>query len=300
MNMNYAKVSPTCPVCHSLIHTLLYKKNSQLNYNSFTPTSSDFGIYFDLYKCEGCHTVFSLDNVSESDIAKLYTASKHGDYMLERDNRQRNFRNLIKTFARYLQDRDNVSILDIGSSTGLFLNTVKETFPNWKLSGIEPSKDAVQHCKELFNIELLQGVFEDISLPKNEYDIVTMLDLIEHVHNPLDIIASAHKCLKDNGLLVITTPNIESWTARLFKQRWWSFRLMHTLYYSPLSMQLMLSKKGFRVIKMRGLIRTFSLRYCLRHLGWTITGPSFTIPFPLTLGDMVIIARKETPTPHDA
>ncbi len=286
--------SRKCPVCDSRVTTLYYKKNRTVPVASYAPTSSDFGIFYDLYRCDACHTVFASESLSDELMATAYEFSQHDGYMLEQDNRRRNFKHLAKALSRYLDAGEETSVLDVGASTGLFLDTVREVFPHWKLSGVEPSTDAVKKCEEMFDISLRQGVFESIEIAPETHDVVTMLDLIEHIHNPMHVIDAANRCLKPNGLLVITTPNIESWTARFFGRRWWSFRLMHTLYFSPLSIQQMLARGGFRVVKMRGLIRLFSLRYCLRHLGWTIRGPSVVIPFPLSLGDMLVIARKET------
>ena len=289
-------VNPTriCPVCNSRVTTLFYKKNKLVPAESFAPSSSDFGIFYDLYRCDACHTVFVSERLPEHVTAKLYECSQHDGYMLEQGNRRRNFRRLVKVITQYLGSGVKKSLLDVGASAGVFLDTVREALPHWELSGVEPSTDAVKKCENMFHIKLQQGVFEDIESEPEKYDVITMLDLIEHVHSPTLVIEAAYRFLKPGGLLLITTPNIRSWTARLFRRRWWSFRLMHTLDFSPLSIRQMLAQEGFRVVKMRGLIRLFSLRYCLRHLGWTIRGPSVVIPFPLSLGDMLVIARKET------
>lgn len=290
--------SPYCPICHSRITTLYYRENRVLPVKSFSPSASDFGIYYALYRCQGCHAVFASDLLSAMELSKIYQASRHDGYMLEEKSRRINFQHLAKALARYLDPSQSIDLLDVGSSVGLFLDTVRRLYPHWTLAGIEASKSAVETCEKLYHFKLKQGMFETADIPLNSQDVVTMLDLIEHVRKPMAIIEAANRSLKTSGLLVITTPNIESWTARLFQKHWWSFRLMHTLYFSPLSMRQMLARGGFRVVKMRGLIRLFSLRYCLRHLGWTIKGPSITLPFPLSLGDMLVIARKEIDIPQ--
>ena len=283
----------TCPVCESEITTLYYRKNRTIPVESFKPSATDFGIYYDLYRCEGCRTVFASEIPSRIEMARVYQASRHDGYLLEETNRRHNFSGLIKTIASYQDSERRLNLLDVGASTGLFLDTVRGLFPDWSLMGVEASLSAVEKARQLYNIELKQGMFESVAITPAGQDIITMLDFIEHVRGPLEVIKLANRCLKPGGILVITTPHIDSWTSRIFRSRWWGFRLMHTLYFSRLSMTQMLARGGFRVIKMRGLIRLFSLRYCLRHLGWTIQGPSTRIPFPLALGDMLVIARKE-------
>jgi len=283
----------SCPVCRSQITTLYYCKNRTIPVKSFNPSSTDFGIYYDLYRCEECHAVFASEIPSEEAIAEVYQASCHDGYLLEETNRRHNFLGLIRMIAIYQDTGQPLKLLDVGASTGLFLDTVRSLYPNWILLGVEASLSAIGQARQLYNIKLKQGMFELVEIPPASQDIITMLDFIEHVRDPRENIKLAKRYLKPGGILVITTPNINSWTSRIFRSRWWGFRLMHTLYFSRLSMTQMMAQEGFQVIKMRGLIRFFSLRYCLRHLGWTIQGPSIQIPFPLSLGDMLVVARKE-------
>ncbi len=285
----------TCPVCDSRIVSLYHRRNREFPVKSFTPSASDFGVFYDLYRCEGCGIVFAADMPPERELAQAYRSSSPEGYALEKKNRERNFQRLIRTAAGYVRRDERVRLLDVGSSTGLFLETVRKTFPEWILTGVEASASAAELARGESGARIIQGMFETAEDIPGGQDIVAMLDLIEHVRSPLEIICKANQSLKPQGILVLTTPNINSWTSRLFRTHWWSFRCMHTLYFSPLSMKQVLARGGFRVVAMRGLIRLFSLRYCLRHLGWSIQGPSASIPFPLSLGDMLIIARKEVP-----
>lgn len=282
-----------CPVCGSRIVSLYYHKNREFPVKSFTPSASDFGVFYDLYRCEGCRVVFAADMPPEQELAQAYRSSHPEGYTLEKKNRQRNFQRLIKNVAGYVQRQERIRLLDVGTSTGLFLGTVQKTFPHWELTGVEASAAAAEMARGQDGVNIIQGMFETAAGIPGGQDIITMLDLIEHVRSPLEIICQANQFLKTGGILVLSTPNIKSWTSRLFRTHWWGFRCMHTLYFSPLSMKQILARGGFRVVTMRGLIRLFSLRYCLRHLGWSIQGPSASIPFPLSLGDMLIIARKE-------
>ena len=289
-----APSSPACRVCGTRITRLYRRKLRAPDVASFTPSASDFGIFYDLYRCEGCHAVFAAECLSFDALAHEYATSLPDGYMVEEKNRRSNFRHLTRLIAGYVDPAQPLQLLDVGASTGLFLDTVRALYPHWRLNGIEASSAAVEVCRRLFGLALLHGMFESAyAIPDASQDVVTMLDFLEHVANPMLVAQAAWRCLKPGGILAITTPNIDSWTARIFGPRWWSFRAMHTLYFSPLSMRQMLARAGFRIVSMRGLIRLFSLRYCLRHLGWTIRGPRYSLPFPLALGDMLVIARKE-------
>ena len=184
--------------------------------------------------------------------------------------------------------------MDIGASAGLFLHTVQIYQPAWSISGIEASRQAVNACKSRFNIDLIHGMLEDISLESHleRYDVITMFDIIEHVRQPLKMMQKASALLKKNGILVVTTPNIESWTSKILQSRWWSYRLMHNVLFSCQSMRHLMSRSSLKVIRMRGLIRLFSLGYCMKHLGWSAGAGKLNLTVPLALGDMLVFARK--------
>jgi hypothetical protein len=119
-----------------------------------------------------------------------------------------------------------------------------------------------------------------------------MFDIIEHVQEPLKMMQKASALLKVGGILVVTTPNIESWTSKILQSRWWSYRLMHNVLFSRQSMRHLMSRSSLQVIRMRGLIRLFSLGYCMKHLGWSAGSGALNVSFPLALGDMLVFARK--------
>jgi len=281
----------SCPICECKISTLYKHKNRTDLVDSFDPSSKDIGIFYDLLRCDMCHSVYAKECPDKDEMSKLYCEANHDGYTAEETNRRKNFENLLESIRKLVPiDAD---MLDVGCATGIFLDAAQKLFPRWKVSGVEASASAVDTCMNKYGIKAKRGMFENMETPTQKYDIVTMLDVIEHASDPMAMVQKANSCLVPNGLLVVTTPNIGSWTARLFGRRWWGFRRMHTLYFSRLSMRQMLARGGFRVIQTRGLVRFFSITYCLQHLGW-ITGCSFGgFAVPLALGDMMVVARKE-------
>lgn len=285
----------SCPVCEATVCSPFKKKNRFDSVQSFSPSSSDFGIFFDLYKCQGCGAVYSFEYPNYEDIESFYLNSDHDGYLSESKNRQATFKRIIKLIDGYLgPKKDLISLMDIGASAGLFLHTVQIYQPSWSIFGIEASRQAVNACKSRFNIDLIHGMLEDISLESHleRYDVITMFDIIEHVRQPLKMMQKASALLKKNGILVVTTPNIESWTSKILQSRWWSYRLMHNVLFSCQSMRHLMSRSSLKVIRMRGLIRLFSLGYCMKHLGWSAGAGKLNLTFPLALGDMLVFARK--------
>ena len=192
----------SCPVCEATVCSPFKKKNRFDSVQSFSPSSSDFGIFFDLYKCQGCGAVYSLEYPNYEDIESFYLNSDHDGYLSESKNRQATFKRIIKLIDGYLgPKKDLISLMDIGASAGLFLHTVQIYQPAWSISGIEASRQAVNACKSRFNIDLIHGMLEDISLESHleRYDVITMFDIIEHVRQPLKMMQKASEVMLGEG-----------------------------------------------------------------------------------------------------
>ena len=66
-----------------------------------------------------------------------------------------------------------------------------------------------------------RGSVESIDLPQNTYDLVFMIQTIEHVEKPDEVLRGIHKLLKPGGKLVIVTDNTDSLDFRFFKKSYW-------------------------------------------------------------------------------
>jgi SAM-dependent methyltransferase len=68
--------------------------------------------------------------------------------------------------------------------------------------------------------DYFHGRIEDYQ-PKERYDFILALNLIEHVAKPLDVMRKLNECLTSEGILLIKTPNIDSLDARIFRHHNW-------------------------------------------------------------------------------
>ncbi len=104
-----------------------------------------------------------------------------------------------------LIDVASKQVLDIGFGRGFFLYFLKEMGAN--VFGIEPDADAIRYASKDLGIPSVRqiGVGE---LGDNErYDLILLMDLIEHLLNPGDALAKLSSLLNPGGYLVIWTPN---------------------------------------------------------------------------------------------
>lgn len=88
-----------------------------------------------------------------------------------------------------------------------------------------------------------KGSAESLPFEDNQFDTVTAGELIEHLENPARFVAEAHRVLKKNGALILTTPNRKSWVNRAFK----SYNTkIHLSLFTPDELQDLLHKNHFR------------------------------------------------------
>lgn len=141
------------------------------------------------------------------------------------------------------------SILDIGCSEGQFLNQLTR-FGDWKTFGIEPDTKATKEAFQRYGLNIINGDAQCINFPPDHFDVVTMWDVIEHLHNPKQILQVIHKILKPSGVLIISTPFRDRLEEVLFGKYWVGYEIPRHLHiFSYKTLNLLLNKTGFKLIE---------------------------------------------------
>jgi SAM-dependent methyltransferase len=78
-----------------------------------------------------------------------------------------------------------------------------------------------------------------------EFDVVTMLEVIEHALDPLAVLQHARRLLKPNGILYLTTGNARPYRDRLLAWRY-VIPEIHVSFFEPCTLEAALSRAGFR------------------------------------------------------
>jgi 2-polyprenyl-3-methyl-5-hydroxy-6-metoxy-1,4-benzoquinol methylase len=108
-------------------------------------------------------------------------------------------------------------LLDIGCAYGFFLQEAK---PFYEVSGIELADDAAAHCRANA-LDVHSGVADEATMARlGPLDVVTLLDVVEHLPQPQEVLALAARHLKPGGAIVLTTGDFGSLMARLMGPKW--------------------------------------------------------------------------------
>ena len=105
-------------------------------------------------------------------------------------------------------------VLDVGCSSGYLARPLTER--GCAVVGIELDEKAAEAAREVCS-KVLVGDVETMELPfpEGSFDVVLCGDLIEHLRAPERFLARVRPLLRDDGRLVLTTPNVANWAMRL-------------------------------------------------------------------------------------
>lgn len=92
------------------------------------------------------------------------------------------------------------------------------------------------------------GTFPKDASDEKRYDVVTMIDVIEHVSYPAALLQKGRLLLKDDGIVVVVTPDLGSVFAKLLGWKWWHFRMAHIGYFDMATLSLLAENCGLRCV----------------------------------------------------
>jgi len=219
-----------------------------------------FDGYGRVVRCRGCDLVYTNPRPSPADIAAGYAKAADPDYAAEDSSRSINAHMSLHTLKRFVPGG---KLLDIGCATGYFLNAARL---DYDVAGVELSHWAVKHAREKLKLDVKQGAFEEAGFPPENFDAVSMNDVIEHLTDPAGFLKRVHGVMKPGAVLYLVTPNIESLSAHVLGGKWWGLRPAHLTYYSPDTLQATLEQAGFDVVFTKSYGRVFTYGYWLSRL----------------------------------
>lgn len=189
---------------------------------------------------------------------KNYNASLYygKDYWFNTVESLKNAKDINKTglktygnlYKEIIKQKKNGTILDVGCGSGLFLSYFKKK--GWNVFGTEISKEISKFSSEMFGIKPLIGDLLNLKLSENYFDVITINNVLEHLSQPNETLLKIKSLLKDDGILEITVPNIESLGAKIFGNDWYHLDPgRHLFHFFPAKLEEMLKKTGFKIFK---------------------------------------------------
>jgi 2-polyprenyl-3-methyl-5-hydroxy-6-metoxy-1,4-benzoquinol methylase len=188
----------------------------------------------------------------------------------------------------------STTCLDVGCSDGL-LGSVLIEQKNCVVDGLDFRPTALdmarkQGYRQTYCIDLNKNVFDT----NNRYDIVVCADVLEHLIHPLDTLKSLQHLLNDNGIMVISIPNIAFVQYRIlhligkfdYCEEGGVMDATHLRFYTAKTIRSFCKDAGLQVIKLRGY-NLVKKRYCFLKLLGLLWPKMFCLQF-------LVLAQKTT------
>lgn len=175
-----------------------------------------------------------------------------------------------KRIVEQLELKNGDKILDLGCGDGYYSYLLSRFSLKIKVTGIDNHVAAIESAKRQVrkkNVQFIIGNAEKLPFPKNSFDKIIMSEVIEHVSDDIKVLKEARRVLKEDGILILTTPNKDypflwdpiNWILEHF----FNFHIksgffagiwnQHLRLYKPEEIKKRLDKVGFKAISSQTL-----------------------------------------------
>ncbi|GFP43539.1 hypothetical protein HKBW3C_02669 [Candidatus Hakubella thermalkaliphila] len=164
------------------------------------------------------------------------------------DGRNQNIVIYFRKIMSFEKKKKKGRILDVGCGDGKFLLHFKER--GWEAFGVDVSETSYRLARQRLGRNVFNCELKDCHFPDSYFDVVTLNHVLEHMLDPNEQLREVHRILKDDGILLLSLPNINSLQFKISRERWFGLDLPRHLYhYSPQPIGNMLRKNGFNNFK---------------------------------------------------
>ncbi|MFQ3597958.1 MAG: class I SAM-dependent methyltransferase [Chloroherpetonaceae bacterium] len=130
------------------------------------------------------------------------------------------------------------AILDVGCGTGFILEKLKH---DYDAHGLDHAEVAVDHCHKRGLTFVKHGLLGEETFNGKKFQLISFLDVIEHIEDDLTVVSMAKQYLSENGIVMITVPAFEFlWSAHDEIHH-------HKRRYTKQTLTALLEKAGYTV-----------------------------------------------------
>jgi SAM-dependent methyltransferase len=256
---------PACAACGSTDLRLRFPATATREPipDEFRCTSDALGVHDGITRCARCHLLSQRPTVEPAALRALYEQVEDAPYLDQQASRREHFGWVLDQMDQL--HRSDSRLLEVGAHVGLFLSEAAER--GWKATGVEPSGWAVAEGTTRLGVALRQGTVETLRVKTDSVDALVLLDVLEHLVDPVGALRRLKPVLASGGMLVISTINISGMHARVSSKRWPWFTRAHMHYPGPVQLTLMLRRAGFEMVRWQLMPRSMQLSYIAKRAG---------------------------------
>lgn len=235
----------TCPYCGSHERTLAYKDVQDWSFNCAPgkwnywdcvscqslyldprPTRSSIGAAYAKYYTHGSDGAVSFMQVMKTHLRNECLSQKLSVNIEPRLHLPKLLGGLLALIGKrvavpfgwtFLASRPRGSFLDVGCGAGLAVRFAQQL--GWEAMGLEIDPAAVREARRT-GLNIVQGTYEQLTQYERQFDCIMCSHVLEHVHEPHDLLAQLKVAIKPGGVILLALPNSLSAMRRHFGANW--------------------------------------------------------------------------------
>jgi 2-polyprenyl-3-methyl-5-hydroxy-6-metoxy-1,4-benzoquinol methylase len=233
-----------CPICETDKSHFFYGKERNdrtanyvicgscgLVYQSPRMTSMEFNEYYKAsFRTETSATVGDLDQY----ILRRTAAGRRIKKFVSKHQKE----NFLQRFGLFRK-----SVLDVGCGSGAVLLPFKER--RYICRGLDIPSSMTEYGRTQLDLDIAELPFDEFQT-EDQFDLIILSHVVEHILNPIDFLAKVRTLLKDDGGVYVEVPDVE---RPYGKDPKFFFLLGHVYYYSLTTLENIFNKCGFELVE---------------------------------------------------
>lgn len=209
------------------------------------------GIRFFKY-CFGCGLVTQKNSLTDEDLENIY--KHYRDRTIRQETIQRLFKKIKKDkrsentkrlnwLIRKIKTNSTDTILDIGAGFGIWPDSLKPLAYK-ELECIEPNEESSDFINSTLKIKCFNIAIEKFNANK-QYDLITMIHVLEHIRNPIEILFKIKNMMRNKGFLFIEVPDVTEF--EYLDKDHDEFNSTHLYFFDIATLYRVITNAGFKV-----------------------------------------------------
>jgi len=252
-----------CGLCGSVKRATVYESTvdgATTGYSNVDPYSAHYRIN----RCLQCGLLYSSPVFDPHEISALYTQSRHINICQGEEANVRSTMEGYYALTRpFLSSRHR--FLDIGCDIGVLLEVArKDGFR--EVYGVEPNPAAASRAEGVQGAIISRKFYEVQEFPDNYFDLVSLIHVVDHLINLIDVLSKARRELKPDGVVLAVVHNVESWLARGLGEHFPPYNIYHHYFFSPTTFRRLFQRCGFDVLRTAATYNQYSLGFLTQKI----------------------------------
>jgi SAM-dependent methyltransferase len=210
------------------------------------PAVERSGLRFLIVRCIHCGLCFTNPRPDPASISRFYPADYRCHRRERTSSRQGSRGHALASLVCRQAPRTSRSqsrLLDLGCGAGEFLQCMHQL--GWNAIGLDTAEAAIETALQ-HGLPARFGTLPQPGWGSASFDVITMWQSLEHVHDPLAALRDAHRLLDAQGRLLVSVPNLESLSSRWFGSNWYGLDVpRHLTHFTSETLRGMLQRAGF-------------------------------------------------------